>query len=414
MVPIIKNNPMKRIIIIALVAIISITSSIACTTAVISGKHTKDGRPMLWKHRDTWAVNNKIMIFHDGKYDYTGLVNSKDKSGKSIWIGYNSTGFAIMNSASYNLNNDTIKQSGLEGRIMKQALQTCATIDDFEKLLNDMSKPTRLEANFGVIDGKGGAAYFELSNFNVIKFDANDAATAPMGYIIRSNYSFSGTPKNGAGYIRYESANKVLDEAVKSGGIAAEDILQGLSRNLTHSLTGTNLWDYANLPAGTKKFVWFEDFIPRSGSSSSCLVEGVNPDEDARLTTMWSIVGWPLASVTIPIWMNNHDDLPLVLVYDDEVKDSPLCNKALELKKKVYCYDWGKSSRHYINVNALLNADGTGIMQQLKPLDDALIKQGHELMESMRNNGFSNEKVKDFYNDVDKQVRTEYNAKFGL
>ncbi len=405
---------MKRILIVALLAIVSITSSIACTTAVISGKHTKDGRPMLWKHRDTWAVNNKIMIFHDGKYDYAGLVNSKDKSGKSIWIGYNDAGFAIMNSASYNLNNDTIKQSGLEGRIMKQALQTCATIDDFEKLLNDMPKPTRLEANFGVIDGEGGAAYFELSNFNVKKFDANDAATAPMGYIVRSNFSFSGTPKNGAGYIRYETANRVLDEAVKSGGIAAEDVLQGLSRNLTHSLTGTNLWDYADIPAGTKKFVWFEDYIPRSGSSSSCLVEGVNPGEDTRLTTMWSIVGWPLASVTIPVWINNNDDLPSVLMYDEELKDSPLCYKALKLKKEVYCYNWGKSSRHYINVNALLNADDTGIMQQLKPLDDALISQGHKLLDDMRKDGFSNEKVKDFYKGVDKQVSIEYNARFGL
>jgi len=405
---------MKRVFIIVLVAIMSITSSVACTTAVISGKHTKDGRPMLWKHRDTWAVENKIMVFHDGKYDYMGLVNSKDELGKSIWIGYNNTGFAIMNSASYNLNNDTIKQSGLEGRIMKQALQTCATIDDFEKMLKKIPQPTRLEANFGVIDGEGGAAYFELSNFNVVKFDANDAATAPMGYIVRSNYSFSGTPKNGAGYIRYVTANNVLDNAVKGGGIVAEDIMQGLSRNLTHSLTGTNLWDYADLSAGTKKFVWFEDYIPRSGSSSSCLVEGVNPGEDTRLTTMWSIVGWPLASVTIPVWINNNDDLPSVLMYDEELKDSPLCYKALKLKKEVYCYKWGKSSRHYINVNALLNADGTGIMQQLKSLDDALISQGHKLLDDMRKDGFSDEKVKDFYKEVDKQVRIEYDVRFGL
>ena len=405
---------MKKIALLTLMAFTLFASSIACTTAVISGKYTKDGRPMLWKHRDTWAVNNKIMIFHDGDFDYAGLVNSKDKSGKSVWIGYNSAGFAIMNSASYNLNNDTIKQSGLEGRIMKQALQTCATIDDFEKLLNDMPKPTRLEANFGVIDGKGGAAYFELSNFNVVKFDANDAATAPMGYIVRSNFSFSGTPKNGAGYTRYVTANNVLDNAVKSGGIVAEDILQGLSRNLTHSLTGTNLWDYANIPAGTKKFVWFEDFIPRSGSSSSCVVEGVKPGEDARLTTMWSIVGWPLASVAIPIWITKHDDLPDVVTYNDSIKDSPLCHKALALKKKVYCYNWGKSAKHYINVNALLNADGTGIMQRLKPLDNSLIAQGHNLLNELRREGYDSKKIKAFYDSADKQILIAYSLLFGL
>ncbi len=405
---------MKKIVSLALMALTLYTASFACTTAVISGKYTKDGRPMLWKHRDTWAVNNKLMVFRDGKYVYTGLVNSKDKTGKSVWIGYNSTGFAIMNSASYNLNNDTIKQSGLEGRVMKQALQTCATVDDFEKLLNNMPKPTRLEANFGVIDGHGGAAYFELSNFKVVKFDANDASTAPMGYIVRSNYSFSGTPKNGAGYIRYVTANKVLDEAVKSGGIVAEDILQGLSRNLTHSLTGENLWQYDNLPAGSKKFVWFEDFIPRSGSSSSCVVEGVKSGEDARLTTMWSIVGWPLASVSIPVWITKHDDLPVVVSYNDSVKDSPLCHNALELKKKAYCYNWGKSAKHYLNVNALLNAEGTGIMQKLKPVDDQLIQQGHALLDAMRRDGYDAKKIKAFYKSVDNTVVTSYKELFGL
>ena len=38
------------------------------------GKYTKDGRPLLWKNRDTWAIHNKIMYFDDGKYEYIGLL----------------------------------------------------------------------------------------------------------------------------------------------------------------------------------------------------------------------------------------------------------------------------------------------------------------------------------------------------
>ncbi len=405
---------MKAMKFILLFLVFSTINSFACTTAVISGKATKDGRPMLWKHRDTWSVKNKIMIFNDGKYKCAGLVNSIDKSGKSVWIGYNETGFAIMNSASYNLNNDTIKQSGLEGRLMKKALQNCATIDDFEKMLNKMPKPTRLEANFGVIDGKGGAAYFELSNFKVIKFDANDPSTAPKGYLIRTNYSFSGTPKNGAGYIRYVTANRNLDVAVKSGGIVVEDILQGLSRNLTHSLTGDNLWDYAGISEGHKKFVWFEDFIPRRGSSSSCLVEGVKPNESSHLTVMWTILGWPLSSVTIPVWITKNDDLPTALTYNKALKDAPLCYFALELKKKAYCYNWGKSAKHYININALINSDKTGILQLLKPLDNLLLKQGHKLLNSMREKGFDEKKIDAFYKNTDKEVYSTYKNSFGL
>jgi len=44
----------------------------ACTVAVISGKYTKDGRPLLWKNRDTNYINNQIMFFNEGKYDFMG------------------------------------------------------------------------------------------------------------------------------------------------------------------------------------------------------------------------------------------------------------------------------------------------------------------------------------------------------
>jgi len=407
---------MKKILsILSLLFFLVVTSGFACTTAVISGKATKDGRPMLWKNRDTWAVNNKIMIFHDGKYTYTGLVNSQDKTGKSIWIGYNSAGFAIMNSASYNLNNDTIKQTGLEGHLMKRALQTCATVDDFEKLLNSLPKPVRLEANFGVIDAKGGAAYFELGNFKVYKIDANDQAVAPNGYLIRTNYSFMGKPGKGGGYIRYVSTQQVLDHAVKNGGITIKTIMRDATKNLHHSLTGTNLWDYASLPAGHDKMVWFRDYVPRTSSASSCMVQGVRPGQNSALTTMWTDLGWPLASVTIPVILSKENRLPSVLRYDKKLEDAPLCHFALTLKDRCFTYKWGTSSKYYMNINVLLNADKTGILQVLKPLDDQLIAESEKQTRKWEKANKVNQKeLYDLYEKIDKQVRSFYREHFGL
>ena len=74
-----------------------------CTTAVISGKATDDGRPLLLKNRDADALQNKLVYFFDGKYKFIGLVNSSDKENSEVWCGFNATGFGIMNSASYNL-----------------------------------------------------------------------------------------------------------------------------------------------------------------------------------------------------------------------------------------------------------------------------------------------------------------------
>ena len=65
--------------------------SVSCTTAVISGKATPDGRSMIWKLRDTDNLENSMRYFNDGKYSYLGLVNSKDTKGENVWGGSNST-----------------------------------------------------------------------------------------------------------------------------------------------------------------------------------------------------------------------------------------------------------------------------------------------------------------------------------
>lgn len=389
-------------------------SGIPCTTAVVSGKYTKDGRPLLWKNRDTQALNNKVMKFNDGKYLYTGVINSSDTLGKSIWQGFNSAGFAIMNSASYNLNNDTIKQSGTEGRLMKLALQTCATVDDFEELLKGLDKPTRLEANYGVIDASGGAAYFELGNFGYKKIDVNDPKIAPYGYVIRTNYSVTGKMGIGGGYIRFVTADKMMKMAVKENRLTPETIIREGTRNLTHSLTHMNLEDYSNIPANHETMIYFEDFIPRRLTSSSTVVQGVKKGEDPAYTTMWTVLGWPLTSVTIPVWLSKKAELPHIMQYDKNLKDSPLCHMALTAKKRCFPYTWGTSSKHYMNVNGLINADKTGTIQLIHPFEDKIFAKAEALLNSWREQKISQSEMTAFYKWIDQKVPEFYKNTFGI
>lgn len=74
-----------------------------CTTAVVSGKATADGRPLLLKNRDAGELQNRLVYFFDGKYTFIGLVNSPDKNNEEVWVGFNEAGFGIMNSASYKI-----------------------------------------------------------------------------------------------------------------------------------------------------------------------------------------------------------------------------------------------------------------------------------------------------------------------
>ncbi|NOR75614.1 MAG: hypothetical protein GQ525_10690 [Draconibacterium sp.] len=407
----------KTLIIIAFLFSIIVTSE-ACTTAVISGKYTKDGRPLLYKNRDTWAINNRIMYFNDAKYEYMGLVNSKDSLGKSLWIGMNEMGFSIMNSASYNLNiGDTTKLNGLEGRIMKHALATCATVNDFEEYLASLEKPTRLEANFGVIDANGGAILFELNNQKFVKFDANDATVAPYGYILRTNYSFTGSfGEESSGYIRQNTVDDLFYNALSTNSFDAQFIMQDVTRGLKHSLLKTDLYlKYGGIPENTDTYTFFHDFIPRQSSSSACVVQGVKKDENPEFTTLWSAVGFPLTSIVIPTWLKAKNDFPDVLKIDKELNDSPICDAALTLKKEVFPIRWGKfATKFYININSLVNADKTGIRQKIKVDEDVIFLESNMKLEKWRSDGMEQSDVIEFNKWLNDFVKKSYKNNFNL
>jgi len=372
------------LILICILVLVEI--GITCTTAVISGKATKDGRPLLWKHRDSSDDLTSIEYFTDGKYDYIGLVNSSDSLKEAVWIGYNSAGFSIMNSASYNLKEecDTTKIKDLEGLLMKKALMICQNLPDFEVFLDTLSKPLGVEANFGVIDAEGGAAYFETNNFSYKKYDVNNADIAPEGYLIRTNYSVSGDTAKGYGYIRFNTAQDLFREAMLNNDLSWNYIVQNVSRSLNHSLTGLNL--ETDIPGNSSetKFVWFQDFIPRHSSSSSIVIQGTHNREPENMTTMWAVLGFPLTSIVMPCWLNPSASLPSCLMADKKGM-SELSVRAKELKSRCFPIDKG-SGYKYLDVAVLLNREGDGIMQQLRPVEQEIISRSIEMQNHLRTN----------------------------
>jgi len=346
------------------------------------------------------------------------LVNSKDTQGKSVWIGQNSTGFAIMNSASYNLNiGDDTKLSGLEGRIIKEGLASCATIEDFEKYLDNLPIPTRLEGNFGVIDAQGGAAMYEVNNKGYVKFDANDPKVAPFGYIIRSNYSFMGSyGEESSGYLRYNTTNELFYNAMSTNTFDAQFILQDVTRSLKHSLTKDDLYrDYADIPENTPTYSFFHDFIPRRSTASACVVQGVKKGEDPAYTTLWSIVGFPLTSIALPTWVKGEDEFPNILKRNDKFNDAPICYGALELKKKLFSIRWGKwAAKYYVNINALINKDNTGIYQKIRPYENKIFKMTNDKLDLWRSKGMKKTMLKEHYNELNQLVIKMFDEEFEI
>ncbi|MFA5972043.1 MAG: carcinine hydrolase/isopenicillin-N N-acyltransferase family protein [Lentimicrobiaceae bacterium] len=405
---------MKNILILlVLLVVLPYLPLDACTSIIISGKNTPDGRPIMWKNRDTDTFQNAIRYFNDGKYTTLGLIDSDDPTGKSIWIGYNSAGFAIMNTASYNLiMKDTVEVKDKEGILMREALMQCATVSEFEIFLNKHKKPLGVETNFGVIDALGGAAYFEVSNFTYKKLDVNNPAIAPMGYIIHTNFSFTGDPNSGSGQIRYETAEDLFYQAAQQNNLTVRFILQDVSRSLRHSLTKTDLKkSYSDNPA-EQKFVNFTDFIPRYFSSSAVAIQGVKPGENVEYTTMWTVLGFPLTSVVTPLWLCMGKDQP-TLVTLDKNGVAPLCDKAITLKQQLFPIrrTYGEN---YINVNALYNGEGTGIMQKLKPVDDLIFDEAFKRLDAWRTDKNFKQQIPEFYKFLDQFILAKYMSLFGI
>ncbi len=385
-----------------------------CTTAIISGKFTKDGRPLLLKHRDSGFIQNKLMYFSDGKYNYIGLVNSADSAGKEVWAGCNSAGFAIMNSASYNLKppSDTTSIKDMEGVVMKLALRECATVRDFEQLLKSLPKPLGVEANFGVIDAEGGAAYFETDNFSFKKFDVNDPATAPHGYLIRTNFSFSGRKDEGYGYIRYATADELLREAESSDNLSAAYLIQSVSRSLKNSLTKNNLFSEYVKVNSSRHLVPFEDYIPRYISTTSVIIEGVKSGEPASHTTMWTILGFPLCSVAVPVWVEGGSALPEILTAQGH-GNAKLCGLSLKLKDKCFPVKRGSGTK-YMNISALVNNKGTGILQKLWPVEDKILSGAEDKLSEWRKSGFTEKAIRGYYSFINGFVLDSYKSLFNL
>lgn len=81
---------MKKIFLLT-IALFSVFIAFACTSFIISGKATPSGKPMMFKHRDTDELNNRIAHFQGEKYAFMGLVNSPSLDGE-VWAGMNEYG----------------------------------------------------------------------------------------------------------------------------------------------------------------------------------------------------------------------------------------------------------------------------------------------------------------------------------
>lgn len=327
---------MKKLCFISLLlaALLSLAESAeACTSMLVSGAYSRSGRPMMWKHRDTGAEDNFIerKAATDSTIGFVALYNGGDSLLREAWMGVNDRGFAIMNTASYNLAPDTTDYKDREGIVMSLALGRCASVADFERLLTELPRPMGVQANFGVMDTGGALAYFETYDHGYRRYDVADTL------MVRTNFSVSGNDTDGMGYIRYHNVGDILSREISARDLTPESFTEKASRSFRHSLIGKDF------EQEDTRWVIDRDFIPRRISSASIVIEGVNPGEQPGDITMWTVIGYPPCSHVEAVTLDN---VPQCLRPVAAGWRSPLCNEVVVRKRKAFPITVGSGSSY--------------------------------------------------------------------
>ena len=290
-------------------------SGLCCTSVIISASKSPSGRPLMLKHRDTSKPYNHLEWFCGERYPFIGLVNydwrtapvGKDaKAAAEVWSGMNTEGFCIMNTAAYDFNDDDVPLNKMdsEGYLMYRALELCRSISDFETLLDTLSRPLGVEANFGVIDAFGGAAYYEVGNYRKVKFDVN---SDEKGYMVVTNFTRTGRVEDRKGVDRFERASEIMEsfftDAFPKGPAPA--IIDRISRS--------------GAP------------ISRKITTCSLVFEGVAPGDNPAHAVMWTALGPPESSVAFPV-LCCDGYIPSYLSGTSDNGISQLCLDAVRLR----------------------------------------------------------------------------------
>ena len=403
---------MKHILLILIACSVTI-AAYPCTSFLISGKATPSGKPMMFKHRDTGELNNRIAHFEGEKYAFMGLVNSPVLDGE-VWAGMNEAGFCIMNTASYNLREDSLDcPMDREGELMFHALGVCATLEDFEEWLNTYHQPWGVEANFGVIDAQGGAAYYEMNNSRYIKYDVN---AEECGYRVVTNFSFAGRYEDYEGWERYQTASAIMQEAFsRDRELSAIEAIDLFSRQYRHEILGLN-YNVENAP----QYAVDQDFIPRRITSAVICFEGVKPATDPKHTIMWTALGYPACAVALPLLINEKSLPKYMQARNPKAKQgvalhSEMCDLSLQIKDQhVFPIHISNGNRYIATQTIFRGTDRKpALLACTNKLEDKILDKFIPLYQQWIEGALNDQAFFKWYDQLTKQWFKDYYSVFG-
>lgn len=347
----------KRIVIAAVsLFLLSEAASLACSAVIISGKYTSDGKPLMLKVRDQSEElqNNNLQFFTGPVYSYVGTVSDASKPHRKkggVSAGMNSEGLCCITLTSHCFDGDsTVGKAKMS--INDFALGNCKSIEEFEKKCRELI-PLGNKCNMGIIDAFGGAAFYEFNGHAWKKYDINDPAVCPEGWMCMTNYSASGELSRGGGFDRCESANSIMRDFGKNADgkfyMTAQELWNAFGRIFRNETAGIrDLDDIAQF----KRFCG-TGFMIRSNTCALLTFEGVPAGTDPKYTVLWNQLGNPVCAPVIPILPYSENLLP-DYIWTEGADSSDIFSKSWELRNKyIYPLDYPSGRFSYFDVAAV-------------------------------------------------------------
>lgn len=237
-----------------------------CTVGVANGYVTVDGRPILWKVRDTSDARQQLIYTSGSPYDYIGVRSE----GSVIYMGLNEAGIASGNSL--------VNPSGLPNTNSSTQRYILRNYDSLDQIRDYFQLKVEPYSNSGrgcfpFIDAAGNAIMFELNGpdwwLEYNSMDPDRETQDLLGFVVRANEfhersdGMDNTSITGG---RYESGTYNVSGMVGLDMLCTRTIVQGND--------GANDFEFVRYGPGRSLAS-----ISRSINRSSIVVHGVAPDE---------------------------------------------------------------------------------------------------------------------------------------
>jgi len=241
-----------------------------------------------------------------------------------------------------------------------------------------------------VIDSSGAAKLYECTNTNHTIYDANQCQHAPDGYILRSVFGISGSEPT-EGVARYYRARHLLECYTQDNPLNVRFILQTLARDFSLSSDS----DFSHNDPYPLPYYGFQDTLPigcviteetinRYKTRSCSVIRGVLPGENPLLSTTYAMLGQPVLSLAVPLWVGS-EYVPYCLRGRDQ---APWYSIIAQRMSEIYPYD-NDNGEVIMNSHYLLDSLGNGVYTWSLNLEDWGLDEAESKLEIWRQTEFN-------------------------